>query len=305
MIMNRIIFKSPSKINLFLKIVNYDEDKRLHEIETVYIPLEDIYDNIIIESSNKFKISYFSDYCDINNLISPKNDLCTKSIDLYFQHNRINFLFDVKICKNIPIISGMGGGSSNAASILLILNHMYKKFNDEQLIDLAFKIGSDVPYFLNPKIAIGRNFGNELIRFNFDLKLFFVIVYPFFPITSEWAYSNKNISTCKYDADYVIDMLKTGDSIKISDVIYNDLSFSIYNKFPIVNIIKNDLISFGAKNVGITGSGPSLFTICDTYEKAKYIVDEISAKYKNYIYCKISKCLNKLYENQLDYYILN
>ena len=300
----KIIFKAPAKINLLLNIIGFHKSYNLHQVETVLIPLEDIYDIITVVDSSKLNIFYHSNDFNVDNLNNTSNDLCSKVIKKYSKITKINIILKIDIQKNIPLVSGMGGGSSDAAGILLILNFLFKRLDNKQLLKFAFEIGIDVSFFLCPRLAFANNFGEKLIYFDTKLDFFIVIIYLFFPIKSSWAYNKIKINNKLFHKDDIIDILKSGELEEIIELLHNDFFNSINNKFPILDILKNDLLNTGeVLKVGITGSGSAIFGICKNIFEAKKIVNIIKLKYNNLVYCKYSKCLNQLYSSQSNYYL--
>ena len=141
-----MILKSPAKINLFLNIVNKRNDG-YHDIET-YFQLINLYDEITLDVISGSKINFSSN----SDLLCDDNNLCVKAAEILKNHVLVGHEHNasIKLLKNIPIGGGLGGGSSNAASVLLGLNDLWKcNLKKEELLSLGEKLGSDVPVFIN------------------------------------------------------------------------------------------------------------------------------------------------------------
>ena len=149
-----ITLKSPAKINLFLNIVEKRKDS-YHNIET-YFQLINLYDQISFKLIPGSKIKFFSNNSKLSNI----DNLCIDAAEILRNYmrkeNSLNVSIDLQ--KNIPIGGGLGGGSSNAASILLGLNNLWKcNLPINELSALGKKLGSDVPVFINGYSAFGKS----------------------------------------------------------------------------------------------------------------------------------------------------
>jgi 4-diphosphocytidyl-2-C-methyl-D-erythritol kinase len=282
--------KTPSKINIFLKIKN-KLPNGYHEIETIFLPLHDICDKITIDfdSSPGIHIRSSSSVIPLNS-----DNLCYKAAEAYAKKTGIVPAWNIDIEKNIPIAAGMGGGSSDAAAVLLLLQKQHNNILPEsQLFSIALKLGADVPYFLNPVPATGKGIGERLTPISMTSGLYIVILAPQFPVSAAWAY--KNYKQCssnkKTDAEELLDCIKTGDWKKLGSLMHNDLAPALYNKFPVLNIFKEKLLEAGAINVEITGSGPTLYGIVDNKQKAEEIVNIIKNEYNEAVACLYSCCM--------------
>jgi 4-diphosphocytidyl-2-C-methyl-D-erythritol kinase len=269
-------FTSPGKINLYLKVRGKRPDG-YHEIETVFWPLDKPLDKIKIEDlpldqGILIESSDFSIPCDSKNL-------CWKAAELYSLETEIKPDWKISLEKNIPVAAGLGGGSGNAALVLKALNRKYKKLSEENLSELALKIGADVPFFLNPSPAIGRGVGEELLVLSgVDVELPLLIAAPMFPVSAAWAYKNLDISGERPDSpDDLIQALRNKDIKTVAIFLFNDLAAALYNKFPLLQMMKDSLLETGALGAEISGSGPTMFAIYEDFiqlASAKKILSE-------------------------------
>jgi len=279
--------KTPGKINLYLRVTGKRQDG-YHEIETIFLPLKDIHDTILISPSTADKITISSSSLDIP---LDENNLCYKAAKRYSGVSGITASWDIQIIKNIPVTAGMGGGSSDAAAVLLILQKICNKLSAKELYNIATELGADVPYFLNPVPSVGRGIGDILEPIPFKNSFAIVILAPQFPISAAWAYKHLEKNNSKYSIQDILKSMRSDSTKNIASMIYNDLSFTLYKKFPILEILKNDLLDAGTLNAEITGSGPTLFGICNSTDEAKNIMEKIKTKYKDTVLCKFSEIL--------------
>ena len=274
---------TPSKINIFLRIIG-KMPNGYNEIETVFLPLQDIFDKITVDFSSKNGILITSENISIP--LNPDN-ICYKAAEAYSKETGITPTWNIKIEKNIPIAAGMGGGSSDAAAVLLLLQKFYNNtLSDKKLHSIALQLGADVPYFLNPVPAIGRGVGEKLEPIPMTSGLHIVILAPQFPVSATWAYKNyiQPQPSCSYpNIIDLLDCLEYANWQKLGELIHNDLAIALYKKFPALKILKEDLIEAGAFNAAITGSGPTLFGITNSRQRSECIAKSVAKKYSGTI----------------------
>ena len=285
--MNQAILslETPSKINIFLSIKG-KMPNGYHEIETVFLPLHNVFDKITINfsSSNGIHISSNDRSIPLNS-----DNLCYKAAKAFAEKAKITPAWNINIEKNIPVAAGMGGGSSDAAAVLLLLQKYYDNIlSDRQLRSIALNLGADVPYFLNPVPCLGKGVGEKLTPISMVSGLYVIILAPLFPVSAAWAYENYRPVCDNSDSDKLLECLSSGDWKKLGALMHNDLAPALYKKFPALKIFKENLIEAGAINAEITGSGPTLYAIADNKQKAEEIVSIIDNKYDKAVFCSYS-----------------
>jgi 4-diphosphocytidyl-2-C-methyl-D-erythritol kinase len=280
--------KAPSKINLYLKVTGKRDDG-YHEIESLFVPLSDPCDEITISESVTAGIIIDS---DSNNIPLDESNICYKAALEFAKFADIEPRWKIHIKKAIPVAAGLGGGSSDAAAVLKILNENVKKIDDSELIKIAASIGADVPFFLNPVPSIGKGIGEILEPVDLKSDLSLVLVNPKFPVSAKWGYGELG-SRCgirdsrseirdprEENTDYGIDdLLDTLNSGGIPENILNDLAPAVFEKFPIMGILAEKMRESGALCVGMSGSGPTLFGIFNSCETAANLAEKMKAEY--------------------------
>lgn len=263
--------KSPAKVNIGLRVLSKRKDG-YHNIETIFYPLH-IYDKIELKigkiSGDKNRISV---KCTPGLKLSFKDNICYKAAELFLNEFKIKerHQIDISITKNIPVGAGLGGGSSNAASVLMTLWKHFKpasgKINNSNLKKIALSLGSDVPYFLegNPAYATGRGEKTEP-RPEFRVKGKILIVNPGIHVSTPWAYKELKIKNYK---------LKILNNIKLYNpfderLMINDFERIVFKKYPKIEKIKYDMFSLGADFALMSGSGSTVYGIFSGEEKIK------------------------------------
>lgn len=265
--------KSPSKINLLLSITG-KLCNGYHEIDTVFLPLGTPADEIRCEVSDGDEISIT---CSDPIVPCDQRNLCWKAVHAYARATNIIIPCSIHIEKKIPIAAGMGGGSSNAAAVLSILNEYYNYLDDDKLAEIALSIGADVPFFLNPHLSSATGVGEKLIPAEFEYQpIPVVIVAPHFPVSAAWAYKHCTVSYSPTPAAEMLLAVESGDLEKIAVLVQNDLAVPLYKKFPVLTQLKRQIVAAGALCSEVSGSGPTMFGICRSAQDADRIADTLS-----------------------------
>ena len=279
-----MILKSFAKINIGLKIINKRDDG-FHNIETIYYPIN-FYDEIDFNIKKSFK-NYNSLVLksDKTHIPSDKSNTCYKAIIHFFKQFEIKscFSISINITKNIPVGGGLGGGSSNAASTIKALTKYFNlniAENREQILDVALSIGSDVPFFLISKPCFASGRGDQL-RLLPDFKVGYkiLLVNPNLHISTRWAYENFKISDLNPTETY---LRKITDLDLNAYKFENDFETIVFEKYPVLNEIKNFMNDNGALYASLSGSGATMFGFFET-EKANLLKTCYNSfKEKNY-----------------------
>lgn len=263
--MDYLEIKAPAKINFGLYITSKREDG-YHNLETIFYPIYDLYDEMFFMPSDSFILT--TDNEDLNN----EDNLIVKAKDLLedFTGKKINVKIDLK--KNIPMGAGMGGGSSDAATTLISLNEMFDlKVDNPTLMKLALKLGSDVPFFIKPKSSFAKSRGEELSLIDFHISLPILIVNPGIHVSTKSAYQNIKPHKSEFNLKDLehFDLTQSAELIKN---VRNDFEDFVFNSFPQVKAIKDEMYKMGAIFSLMTGSGSTVFGIfkdLDAAEKAR------------------------------------
>jgi len=253
--------KTPAKINLYLKVLGKRQDG-YHEIETIFWPIASVCDDVEIELRESGGISMSCDGASEGVPCDSRN-LCVKAAEA-FRDVFGDFSAHIHLTKRIPVAAGMGGGSSDAAAVLLELRRLLKPdLKDVELEKIAVKLGADVPFFLNPVPCVARGIGERRERIAAKGAPLLVLVHPRFPIPASWAYAHCASIGQNASIETMLSALADGDWKKVEENVRNDLEAGIFRKYPILCMIRERMESLGVRNVHISGSGPVLFGFKD------------------------------------------
>ncbi len=288
--MKNIQIKSPAKLNLCLEVVKKYKNG-FHEINSVFVKSKNLYDEICIEfSHDNDKINII---CDDKSIPTNNKNICWMIAERYFEKigKKVGITIDIK--KRIPPLAGLGGGSSNGASVLLVLNNFYNNLlSKKELVEIASEIGKDIPFFLNNSIAsYVSGAGEEVITIEGFPKLNILVVFPNVEISTLWAY--KQLDKLQWfmndNRRKKIALTMKNDAKSSEDVakyVYNDFSLTAMKKSCKIEEIKNAMESFGAMSTSISGKGPTTFGIFKSEEELEFVNSIFKKEYKDFFIAK-------------------
>ena len=254
-------FLAPAKINLFLHIIGQRADG-YHSLQSVF-QLLDFYDTIHLKPTQTGEIKRVNDIANV-----PANrDLCVRAALALQQVTGCAQGVEIAVEKRIPMGGGLGGGSSDAATVLLALNHLWKThLSREELMQIGLKLGADVPIFIFGQNAWAEGIGEQLTPITLPTR-YYVVLTPNVHVSTRDIFAN---STLTKDTK----PLKIADFSRDvnSNIFNNDLEAVVCKEFPAVASTLNWLSQFGIARM--SGSGASVFVAVNS--KAK--TDEILAQ---------------------------
>ena len=263
--MPKNIIRAHAKINIGLNIISKRDDG-FHNLETIFYPIYDLYDELIFEDSNNFQL--ISDH-HFDNII-------VKTVHLLKKHTKRNISIKITLKKNIPIGAGLGGGSSDAAAVLKTLNNLYElNLEENRLKEIALELGSDVPFFLKDKPSIGKSRGEDLTLVDLNIDHPILLVNPGINISTKEAFSQIIPSRSELDYNNIV-------NIPIDEYhkfIVNDFEKTIFQTYPEINKIKESLYSGGALFASMSGTGSTVFGIFRNITDAENISKQFPNNY--------------------------
>ena len=267
---NVLKLKSYAKINLYLKI-GHKLDDGYHNIESIMQTI-DLFDEIYLERTDKPDI-----FIECNNPEVPtdKNSIVYKAVETIMNNFKDKGI-KISIKKHIPISSGLGGGSSNVATVLKGICKIFGlPLSSVQLKNIATNFGMDIPFFIMGGTAFVKGRGelvSPLPPISPSIPL--ILINPGIKVSTKWAYQlyDKLIDTKAKSINKISHLLNRNENIKpieIYDVIYNSFDSILSQQFSILEHIKNRLKDLGSVAATISGSGPTIYGI---FEKKKDMI---------------------------------
>lgn len=245
-----IELKSFAKINLGLEILGKRPDG-YHNLKTVFQTI-DLFDTIQIEETRSGEIHLTGDKPTIQ---WNEHNTIRRALDAVYKKYNLRQGFDITVKKRIPPGSGLGGGSSNAAVMLLFLNDHFKlNLTLEELIDMGAKIGADVPFFLVGGTALAEGIGEQLTPLEDFQEKQVDIVIPTVNVSTRLIFSQFNLTSKPINSK-----IDTFVKSKNYTVLENHLETVTFNLFPEVEAIKEKMKKMAYDLVLMSGSGSALY----------------------------------------------
>lgn len=183
---------------------------------------------------------------------------------------------DIEINKRIPIAAGLGGGSSDAATVLTGLNDLLSlNLSTERLMEIGVGLGADVPFFVFGKTSIAEGIGEKLTPIERIPRPWIVLVNPNLHVSTAWVYNNLQLSSEK-DGTTLPNVFDT--IADLCAILGNDLESVTISRFPVIRDIKKQLICHGANASLMSGSGPTVFGIFDSEHGAQKAAEDIAVE---------------------------
>ncbi len=273
--------KACAKINIGLRITGRRENG-YHELETIFQAV-DLCDSIRVEQAPEGIQIKTSN----SNVPDGAENICYRAAQLLQQTSGTASGCYIHIEKRIPTGAGLGGGSSDAATTLRLLNQLWElHLSNQQLLALAKQLGADVPFFLKPGVAIAYGIGDELEWFPPPWRFVGLLIYPDLFISTKWAYTHIKLDLTnakkyiKLDKSY-LEQLFLGE---LPLFFKNDFEPLVFRHHPELQAIQAQLYRAGARFASLSGSGSALFGLFENekeVQKALPLFD--SHPYKKFI----------------------
>lgn len=272
------------KLNLYLKATARRPDG-YHELVTVFLPLAVPADELALDfDAPPGAVELTVGGADCGELA---DNLVVRAARLYARRTGLEPAWRFRLEKRIPVAAGLGGGSSDAAAALRLLNERFRKCGPGELAALALELGADVPFFLDPVPSVAAGVGEQLRALPaLGGPLHFLLTFPRFPVSARWAYRALAPERIGPDADgtrlpALLAALAAGDPARLAANLHNDLAFALYDKFPLLSQLRRRLLAGGALGAEITGSGPTLFAILPDRAAAAALREALATEYED------------------------
>lgn len=256
--------RAPAKINLRLKVVGKRADG-YHLLDTIMVPVS-LYDEIeihklrIAPTQEKTADELIKITCDDPAVPAGEENLAYRAAQLILKNRRGMPAVHIHIRKSIPLGAGLGGASTDAAATLVGLNRLFKlRLSFPKLEKMALSLGADVPFFIRARPARARGIGERLSPLGELPRIWSVILYPGFPVSTAWVYSNLAKLTKPIANTSIATSPKSFD--QLSSLLENDLESVTLDRYPEIGLLKQKLLREGAPRVLMSGSGSSVFGV--------------------------------------------
>lgn len=264
--MKSISLKAYAKINLTLDVLGKRADG-YHDVKMIMQGIN-LYDIVTLEScENGITLS-----CDVTGLGEDRKNLAYRAAELMLLHYPQIKGLRITLEKRIPVAAGLGGGSADAAAVILGVNELYDLgLTKERLQEIALHLGSDVPFCLFPCTALAEGRGERLTDIVPCPLLWLVLVKPSFGVATKEVYENlKNVTIKKRpDTRAALRAIEETDIELLYCSMGNVLEYSTFALYPDLQRLVDELILLGAKKVMMSGSGTTLLMFMNNEDDAR------------------------------------
>ena len=257
--MDSIRLKARAKINLGLDVLGKREDG-YHEVRMVMQTIG-IYDRLILTKIPEEEIRITSNlaFLPVN-----ENNLIYKAIKLLKDEYHFPGGVSVDLNKFIPVAAGMAGGSTDAASTMFGVNRLFGlNLSMGKMMELGVRLGADVPYCVMRGTALAEGIGEKLTRITPVPHMWILIAKPQINVSTRLVYEQLDMGGIQKnpDIDAIIRAIEAQDVVRIAQSMGNVLENVTVPLYPVIETIKQDMLSHGAINAMMSGSGPTVFGI--------------------------------------------
>lgn len=257
--MESIRLKARAKINLGLDVLGKRENG-YHDVRMVMQTIG-IYDRLIMTKIPEDEIRIIS---NLSFLPVNENNLIYKAIKMLKDEYHFQGGVEVNLNKFIPVAAGMAGGSTDAASAMFGVNRLYRLgLSTKKMMDLGVNLGADVPYCVMRGTALAEGIGEKLTKLPAVPHMWLLVAKPTINVSTRIVYESLDMNgvTEHPDIDGIIQAVKDQDVNAIAAKMGNVLENVTIPLYPVIDTIKQDMLSHGAINAMMSGSGPTVFGI--------------------------------------------
>lgn len=278
--MQEIKVRALAKINLGLDVLGKREDG-YHEVRMVMQTIH-LYDRILIRRIKASGIrGSIKVVTNLFYLPSNENNLVYKAAKLLRDEFGIRDGVFINLKKYIPVAAGLAGGSSDAAAVLFGMNRMFQLgLSLDELMERGVKIGADVPYCLLRGTALAEGIGEELTPLKPVPKCLVLVAKPSVSVSTKYVYENLRLddNMVHPDMDALLSAIDKQDLKQIAANMGNVLETVTIPRYPVILRIKEEMKRMGALNAMMSGSGPTVFGLFESEQRAKAAYKEIKRK---------------------------
>lgn len=268
------VIRSPGKINLWLEVLRKRADG-YHDLSSLMLPIE-VYDLLEVELCGGPGVTVS---CDHPKVPSDERNLAWKAADLYLRTIGSGEGVQIHLEKHIPVAAGLGGGSSNAASVLVALNGLFGNALDtEALRALAATLGADVPFFIGGRPALATGIGDRLEEVPGVPDYPLVLINPPLEVSTAWVYKSLQLTR---GASHIRLHSFQDQPWRLDQVLWNDLEPVTMARHPHLSAMKEWLSNRGALGALMSGSGPTLFGVFSDSDAAARVGEQAREAWKD------------------------
>lgn len=268
---NKLLLKAPAKVNYRLDVLGKRADG-YHDLRMV-MQRVDLCDEIEIALTDMPGIRVT---CGSNGVPDGPGNIAWRAADALVRLSGKEVGIEIHIRKKIPVAAGLGGGSSDAATVLMGVNQLLELgLSDERLMEIGVKLGADVPFFIFKKAALAEGIGDKLTALDQVPSLWVVLVNPGIHVSTAWVYQNLRLTS---ERPVTIIRRSYGSAAEICELLSNDLEPVTCGKYPLLDELKDLLLAAGARGSLMSGSGSTVFGLFEEEKTARQAAADIATE---------------------------
>lgn len=267
--------RAPAKINLFLKVLGVRPDG-YHEVSTI-MQAVDLYDQVEVSAATLTNVTFKSSFGE-----PTRPDLVERAIEAMRARLKTSSKFEARVIKAIPMGSGLGGGSSDAASAIAAVNELTGgRLTGPELAEVAIGIGADVAFFLEGGTVMARGRGDVMEPLLCPQTLWWVIAMSDDGLSTADVYRRYDeieVASTLATPEKLVSALANGDAAAIGPCLHNDLEVAAFDLRPELEDLKSDLVAFGAVGAVMSGSGAAIAALSSGPEAAESLAARLEGR---------------------------
>lgn len=266
-----------AKINLYLKLTG----KRLngyHELESLFAFL-DLHDELEVALSDKFSLEIDGEFAPV---LAAQENILVKILDFFADNYKISRNLKIKLTKNIPLGAGLGGGSSNGAYFMKILNELFAlNLSKAELQKISVNFGSDLAFFFEDKASIVKGCGELISPYPIFEPILTILINPKINLATKEVFGKFNDDFSAQTSNEQLQKINVFDLIKNFP---NDLTKPAISIVPVIAEILNELKN---ETVKMSGSGASCFAIFENSQAQNLAFENLEKKFPHFFIKKV------------------
>lgn len=275
--MDKISIKAFAKINLTLDVTGKRENG-YHDVQMVMQQI-DLHDLVVLERREQgISLETDADYLPLDD-----TNIAWKAAEAVMAWTGRKMGIHIRIEKHIPVAAGLAGGSTDAAAVIQGMNILYELgLSQQDMMDIGVGIGADVPFCILGGTALAEGIGEKLRPVELNKPMWMVLSKPGIGVSTKKIYEALNYKSIDNHpkTQAMVSAVESGDVGEICELLGNVLEPVTLSLYPTVGVLKGKMKEFGACGVLMSGSGPSVFGIFKSYEKACTAANRLKRIYK-------------------------
>lgn len=278
--MKSLTLKAYAKINVGLRITGQRDDGN-HSIKTLYQTVN-IYDEVKLNLKDEQGVTF---NWQGERVPDGDDNICSKAANSFFEFIGEEKGVNIELEKKLPVGSGLGGGSSDAACVIRGLNELLDtKLSIKNMEDIASELGADIPFFIRGGCQYAEGIGDELSPGELSEEWVLLLVVPDIHIDTSWAYEGIHpLSLTRNINDVNLASFPHNGDAKNRKMFRNDFEPLVFSKYPEISDIKKSLLKSEAEFASLSGSGSAVYGLYETTEKAEKAMKLVSREHKSWV----------------------